>query len=70
MDKEEIFTSYIRPRLEYASPVFPPRLEKHIELIEKVQKAIRIVIEIREPSHRERLVVMNLPTLKEKKETS
>jgi len=32
------FTTYVRPVLEYNSPVWSPRLHKHIDLLEKVQR--------------------------------
>lgn len=54
MDKEifsKLFISYIQPRLENASQVWSLHLQKHKELIEKVQRrAAEMVPELRELS--------------------
>ncbi len=36
---KKIITSFIRPTLEYAAVVWNPHLIKHIEKLEKVQRA-------------------------------
>ena len=72
MDKDmfkDIYLAYVRPKLEYAAPVWNPHLKKHIQKLERVQKhATRMVPELRDLSYRERLRVLNIPTLAERRE--
>ena len=64
----KIITSFIRPTLEYASVVWNPHLKKHIDKIEKVQRAAtRWVPSLRDFSYEERLERLNLPTLEERR---
>ena len=35
----KIFTTYVRPKLEYCTPVWSPYLDKHIDKIEKIQRS-------------------------------
>ena len=38
---KKLYTSFVRPHLEYANPVWSPHLRKHIRLLESVQKRTR-----------------------------
>ena len=60
----KIITTFIRPKLEYASVAWNPWLQKDIKKIERIQKAAtRWVPELRELSYDERLQALNLTTL-------
>jgi len=60
-----LFIAFVRPHLEYAQAVWSPRLIKHSDAIESVQRrATRLVGGYRNHSYEERLQVMNLPSLK------
>ncbi len=66
---KKIITSFIRPTLEYAAVVWNPHLRKHIEKLEKVQRAAtRWVPSLRDLSYEERLKKLQLPTLTERRE--
>lgn len=58
MDKEifkKLYMSYIRPKLEFASHVWSPHIQKQKELIERVQmRTTKMVLKLRNPSYRER----------------
>jgi len=59
-----LFTSIVRPHLEYGNVVWHPFLKKDIELIESVQhRATRMVPGLAKLDYEERLEKMNLPTL-------
>jgi hypothetical protein len=64
----KIYKIYIRPILEYASPVWDPYYAKDIQLIERVQKrATRLVIGLKNLTYEERLNELKLPTLRERR---
>ncbi len=66
---KKIITSFIRPTLEYAAVVWNPHLKRHIEKLEKVQRAAtRWVPSLRDLSYEERLMKFQLPTLTERRE--
>ncbi len=66
---KKIITSFIRPTLEYAAPVWNPNFKKHIEKLEKVQRTATIwVPSLRDHSYEERLNKLQLPTLIERRE--
>ena len=72
LDKEafkNIYLTHVRPKLEYAAPVWNPHLKKHIIKLERVQKhATRMVPELRGLSYSERLKELGLPTLQSRRE--
>ena len=72
MDKEmmkKIFTTMIRPKLEYAAVVWSPYKKKHVRKLERIQRiATKMVPELRELTYEERLNEMNLPSLEDRRE--
>lgn len=66
---KKLLVAFIRPILEYAAVVWSPHLKKHINKLEKVQRAAtRWVPELRNLTYQERLEQMNLTTLEERRE--
>ncbi len=68
---KKIIKLFIRPTLEYAAVVWNPHLKKHIEKLDKVQRAAtRWVPSLRDISYEERLkkLLVQLPTLTERRE--
>ena len=60
-----LFMTFVRHHLEYAQAVWSPRLIKHSDAIESVQRrATRLVSGYRNRPYEERLRIMNLPSLK------
>ena len=58
---KKLYTTFVRPHLEYAHPVWSPHLLKHISIIENVQqRATKLVDGLHSYSYNERL---DLPTL-------
>ena len=56
-----LYTSLIRPHLEYANPVWSPRYKKDISNIENVQKrATKLIPTLRELPYKERLKALKL----------
>ncbi len=61
---KQLFTSIVRPHLEYANVVWQPYLKRDIELLERVQhRATKMVPGLAKLSYEERLKRMDLPTL-------
>ncbi|KAJ8030155.1 hypothetical protein HOLleu_26483 [Holothuria leucospilota] len=59
-----LYTSLVHPHVEYANQVWNPKLRKHIDLIGNVQRrATKLVPGIEDFSYKERLELLNLPTL-------
>ena len=59
-----LFTSLVRPHLEYANPVWSPRYKKDIYTIENVQKrATKMIPAIRDLPYKERLKILKLPSM-------
>ena len=67
MDKEtmlRLYTSLVRPHIEYANPIWSPRFIKDVTVVENVQcRATKMIPELRDLSYEERLKALNLPTL-------
>ena len=60
----KIYTSFVRPHLEYAQSVWSPHLKKHIHMLENVQmRATKLVDGLQRLDYSERLNRLNLPTL-------
>lgn len=65
---KKLYTSLVRPHLEYAAPVWNPHKEKHIELIEKVQRrATKIPVGLAGIPYEERLKAWGLTSLEERR---
>jgi len=68
---EPLFTSLVRPNLEYCSSVSSPQYKVHIGRIETVQKQILLFAlrglnwdqNVRLPSYSSRLLLINFPSL-------
>ena len=59
-----LYGTFVRPHLEYAQSVWSPKLRKHINLLEGVQRrATRLVKLYRNLPYEERLRKLELPTL-------
>lgn len=64
----KLYTTYIRPYLEYAVQVWCPHFKKDIDAIEKVQRRItKWVPNISHLSYAKRLSYLNLTTLEERR---
>ncbi|KAJ3665857.1 hypothetical protein Zmor_001324 [Zophobas morio] len=60
----KLYKSYVRPVLEFANYIWSPILQRDIELLESVQRrATRIPFGRIRPQYADRLVMMGLPTL-------
>ena len=60
-----LYTTFVRPHLEYAQEVWSPHLSKYIKLIENVQiRATKLVNDLSSLQYPERLKKLELPTLK------
>jgi hypothetical protein len=61
---KQLYTSLVRPHLEYANIVWHPFLRKDVEHLEAVQhRATRLAPELKKLSYEQRLQRMELPTL-------
>ena len=61
---KQLFTTIVRPHLEYAAAVWNPHLKRHIVAIENVQRrASKLIPGLRDLTYMERLRVLKLPTL-------
>ena len=59
-----LYTSLVRPHLEYANQVWNPYLKKHIDLLENVQRrSTKLIPGLSNFSYTERLKILNLPSL-------
>ena len=67
LDAETLKTLYIslvRPKLEYGNVVWSPRLQSHIDELERVQRrATKLVPSLKDKSYEERLQALKLPSL-------
>ena len=64
-----LFTSFVRPHLEYAQAVWHPHLLKHKRIIENVQiRATKLVDGLKDLPYEERLLKLGLPTLEFRRE--
>jgi hypothetical protein len=64
-----LYKGLIRPHLEYASPIWSPRLKRDKDALEKVQRrATRLVQGISDMPYPKRLETLGLPTLEFRRE--
>ena len=60
----QLYTTLVRPHLEYAQTVWSPHLKKHINVLEGVQRrATRILPSLKELDYKQRLTKLNLYSL-------
>ena len=60
----QLYSTFVRPHLEYAQVVWHPKLRKHSNLIEGVQRrATKIVASCKNLSYEDRLKIIGIPTL-------
>lgn len=63
-----LYKLYVRPHLEFASPAWAPWYAGDIELLERVQmKAVKMVSGLRGRTYEERLVELDMVTLKQRR---
>ena len=61
---KKLYTTFVRPHLEYAQAVWSPHLKKNINILENVQiRATKIVDGLANLDYPERLEKLDLPTL-------
>ena len=61
---KKLYTTFVRPPLEYRQVVWSPFLRKQINMIENVQiRATKLVDGLQNMDYTERLKILNLPTL-------
>ena len=59
-----LFTSLVRPHLEYGNIIWSPTLQSHINNLEKIQRrATKMVPELKDITYEERMKEMRLPSL-------
>jgi len=64
----DLFCTYVRPKLEYASPCWNPYLVKDINLLESVQRRFtKRIPGLRSLSYENRLRVLGIPTLERRR---
>jgi hypothetical protein len=64
-----IYKTYIRPKLEFAAPVWSPNYTKDIDILERTQrKATKLVHNFHLLAYEERLDILGLPTLRSRRE--
>ena len=64
-----LYTTFIRPFLEFAAPVWSPALKGDCDIIERVQhRATKVVSSIKGLSYEDRLKALNLTTLVERRQ--
>ena len=65
---KKIIESILRPKLEYAQVTWAPHLKKHIRKLERVQRAAtKLVPSLHDKEYQERLQVLKLPSLEERR---
>ena len=61
---KKLFTTFVRPRIEYGQVIWTPHLKKYITILENVQRrATKMVDGFHHMSHSERLTKLNLSSL-------
>ena len=60
----DLYKALVRPHLEYANPVWSPKLGRHINMLENVQdRATRLIPGLKDKPYEVRLAELKLPTL-------
>jgi len=64
-----LYTTFVRPHLEYTQPAWSPHLRKHIKMLESVQiRATKLVDGFKSLDYAERLEKLDIPTLMHRRE--
>jgi len=58
-----LYTSLVRPLLEYANVTWPVSFKKDIDKLERVQRRATLLPHIRQLYYQDRLKILNLPSL-------
>ncbi len=67
--KEILYTTFVRPHLEYAAPAWSPYRKKEILTLERIQRrATKLVRQFKNLSYEEGLVKLNLTTLEKRRD--
>ncbi len=67
----KVIQSILRPKLEYAQVVWAPHLKNHVRKLERVQRAAtKLVPTLQDKEYQERLRILNLPSLEERRKRS
>ncbi len=65
---KKLITAIIRPRVEYAAVAWSPHMRKHIDKIERIQRAAtKMIPGMEDMEYQERLNALNLPTLEQRR---
>ena len=65
---KKLYTTYVRPHLEFSSPSWSPWLSKDIDILEEVQiKFVKNVTGLQGKTYNERLLELGLLTLKDRR---
>lgn len=63
-----IYSTYVLPHLDFASPVWNPANKQDIDILERVQRRFtRLIPELQGMSYEERLTLLELPSLEERR---
>ena len=61
---KQLYTTFVRPHLEYGQAVWSPFLKKQVDMVENVQiRATKLVDGLQNLEYSERLKILDLPTL-------
>ena len=64
----KLYTTYVRPHLEFSSPAWSPNTAADIECLEKIQKrAVNMVSGLKGTSYLEKLCELGMVTLEERR---
>ena len=67
----KLYSSFVRPHLEYAASAWDPNLKKDVTLLEEVQKfALKVCTKHWDLNYDELLSLSHLPTLQSRRQTS
>ena len=66
---KKLILTLVRPRLEYAPTIWSPSKTKHLRKLDRIQRAAaKLSPNLRELSYKERLQILALTTLEQKRE--
>ena len=66
---KSLYTTFVRPHLEFSVAVWNPYLKGDIEILEKVERrATKLVPSLKNLANEDRLIAMNLTTLETRRD--